>query len=97
MASLLLEHGADPYLNTTPKNGVSFTYNRGGLSAFSMAAMHGHRCVQDCDVMLEMYQSYLNLLLFAIHLAVCFGGKVILLRLKALITNYVNLIARQFN
>ena len=69
MAGLLLEHGADPYLNTTPKNGVSFTYNRGGLSAFSMAAMHGHRCVQDCDVMLEMYmyQSCLILVLFAIH------------------------------
>ena len=43
MVTLLLEHGADPYLNTATKNGVSFTYNRGGLSAFSMAAMHGHR------------------------------------------------------
>ena len=43
LASLLVEHGADPYLHTTPRNGVSFTYNRGGLSAFSMAAMHGQR------------------------------------------------------
>ncbi|KAK2177461.1 hypothetical protein NP493_597g03031 [Ridgeia piscesae] len=45
LVCLLLTRGADPYLTTTPRNGISFTYSFGGHSAFSLAAAHGHRNV----------------------------------------------------
>ena len=43
LVSLLLLRGADPYLNTLHKNGISYTYSRGSYSAFALAASHGHR------------------------------------------------------
>ena len=43
LVSLLLTRGADPYLTTVPRNGISFAYSFGGHSSFSLAAAHGHR------------------------------------------------------
>ena len=40
----LLDRGADPYLTSLLRPGVSFTYTRGGAhNAFTLAAAHGHK------------------------------------------------------
>ena len=43
MASWLLSQGADPYLRTAPRAGMTVGESQDGYTAFTLAAMHGHR------------------------------------------------------